>query len=147
MVKMGTFKGIPVYMTLRVEEIDNDKEVFYALGDKLVYHGHVLGKLEGKNLLNFDEQKFRLISEIEKNKRENRGIAEMLGDVTGVKEEKTAETRPQEEEKPEYEVPETDCGKSLVDDFMASWRDNIDSEVAKLQASMKVMEEEVRARY
>ena len=58
--------------------------------------------------------------------------AKMLAHVTG-----SAETRPQEEEKPEYEVPETGCGNSLVDDFMASWRDNIDSEIAKLQVAME----------
>ena len=140
MTKMGTYKGLPVYLVFNTEERDDDKEVFYACGDNLIYHGCVLGKLEGKSLLSFDEQKFRLIGKIEKNKRENRGLAEMLGNVTN-----TAETRPQVGEKPEYEVPETDCGTSLVDDFMASWRDSIDSEVAKLQASMKVMEEEIRA--
>lgn len=139
MVKMGTFRGIPVYVLQYSHEyqaIESSEEKMYVCEGKLFYHGTMIGTVEGNQLTSFYEERF--------NEARAKGWyqdgAEMLGRVTA-----TAETRPQEEEKPVYEAPETSCGNSLVDDFMASWRENIDNEVAKLQASMRVMEEEIRA--
>lgn len=141
MKKMGTYKGLPVYLLMYSNEyqaLESNEEKFFVAEGVLFYKGVRLGVVKGNQLYDFDEAKFNEL----RAKGWYKDGADLLAKVTA-----TAETRPQEEEKPEYEVPETDCGKSLVDDFMASWRDNIDSEVAKLQASLKVMEEEIRARY
>ena len=139
MRKMGNFRGLPVYLVNDYQEvinIDYDEEKMYVINGKLTYHGTQLADVYDGQLFDFDEDKFNEL----RRKRWSEDEGKLLAKATG-----SAETRPQVEEKPEYEVPETGCGKSLVDDFMASWRDNIDSEVAKLQLSMKAMEEEVRA--
>lgn len=140
MKKMGTYKGLPVYLLMysyEYQAIESNEEKFFVAEGVLFYKGVRLGTVKGNQLYDFDEAKFNEL----RAKGWYQDGAEMLGRVTA-----TAETRPQVEEKPEYEVPETGCGKSLVDDFMASWKDNIDSEIAKLQITMKAMEEEVRAR-
>lgn len=141
MVKMGTFRGIPVYILQYSHEyqaIESNEEKMYVCEGRLFYHGIKVGTVVGTSLKEFDEDIFNEL----RAKGWYQDGAEMLGKVTATV---NAETRPQEEEKPEYEVPETGCGTSLVDDFMASWSDNIDNEVAKLQLSMREMEEEIRA--
>lgn len=140
MVKMGTFKGIPVYVLQYSHEyqaIESGEEQMYVCEGKLFYRGIVIGSVRGNQLTSFNEAKFNEL----RAKGWYQDGAEMLGRVTA-----TAETQPQKEEKPVYENSEpVAADTSLVDDFMASWRDNIDSEVAKLQMNMKAMEEEIRA--
>ena len=139
MVKMGTFRGIPVYVLQYSHEyqaIESGGEKMYVCEGKLFYHGTVVGTVEGNQLTAFYEERFNEA----RRKDWTADAAQKMAKVT-----ETAETRPQEEEKPVYEAPETGCGNSLVDDFMASWRENIDSEINKLQATMKNMEAEIRA--
>lgn len=139
MVKMGTFRGIPVYLLQYSHEyqaIDSNEEKMYVCEGKLFYRGVNVGRVVGTSLQEFNEDTFNAL----RAKGWYQDGAEMLGRVTA-----SAEPRPQEEEKSEYEAPETGCGTSLVDDFMASWSYNIDNEVTKLQLAMKEMEEETRA--
>lgn len=142
MVKMGTFRGIPVYVLQYSHEyqaIESGSEQMYVCEGKLYYHGAVVGFVVGNKLQEFDEDTFNEL----RAKGWYQNGAEMLGRVTATE---TAETQPQEEEQPEYENSEPAAADtSLVDDFMASWRDNIDSEVAKLRLRIKEMEEETRA--
>ena len=136
---MGTFRGIPVYIlnfSHEYQAIESNEEKMFVCEGKLFYHGAVVGSVTGTQLTSFDEYTFNEL----RRKDWTVDDAQMMAKVT-----ETVETQPQEEEKPEYEVPETGCGNSLVDDFMASWRDNIDSEIAKLQVTMKNMEAETRA--
>ena len=140
MTKMGTFRGIPVYVLQYSHEyqaVESNEEKMFVCKGKLFYHGAVVGSVTGTQLTSFDEYTFNEL----RAKGWYQDGAEMLGRVT-----LTAETQPQEEEKSEYENSEPAAADtSLVDMFMASWRDNIDSEVAKLQVTMKNMEAEVRA--
>ena len=135
MKKMGTFKGLPVYLLLYNHEyqaIECSDEKFFVAEGVLFYKGVRLGTVKGTQLCDFDEAKFNEL----RAKGWYQDGAEMLGKVTA-----TAETRPQVEEKPVYEVPETDCGTSLVDDFMESWSNNIDGEIAKLKLAVSAMGE------
>lgn len=139
MVKMGTFRGIPVYVLQYSHEyqaIDSNEEQMYVCEGKLFYHGKVVGTVEGNQLTAFYEERFK------EARRQDWTVdaAQKMAKVT-----ETAETQPQEEEKPEYEVPETGCGTSLVDEFLSSWKDNIDNEIAKLQLNVREMEEGLRA--
>ena len=54
-----------------------------------------------------------------------------------------AETRPQEEEEPIHETVE--APDRIVDNFMSSWRDNIDNEIAMLKSSVAQMEDMTNA--
>jgi hypothetical protein len=132
MVKMGTFRGIPVYVLQYSHEyqaIDSGSEQMYICEGKLFYRGVVVGSVIGNRLQEFDEDTFNEL----RAKGWYQDGAEMLGRITA-----TAETRPQVEEKPEYENSEPAAADtSIVDDFMASWRDNIDSEIVKLQVTME----------
>ena len=131
MRKMGTFRGIPVYMlqySLEYPMIDSNKEELYVVNGRVYYHGIAIGEVSGNQLVNFDEDQFNEL----RRKGWYKDDADLLGKVTN-----TAETRPQEEKKPDYEVPETGCGNDIIEQFMASWRDNIDGEIAKLQVTME----------
>jgi hypothetical protein len=129
MVKMGTFRGIPVYVlqySYEYQAIESGEEKMYVFEGKLFYRGAVVGAVIGNRLKEFDEDAFNEL-------RRKDWAVEMMAKVTA-----TAETRPQEEEKPEYEYSEPAAADtSLVDMFLASWRDNIDNEVAKLQVIME----------
>ena len=134
---LGKFRGLPVYLlqySYEYQAIESNEEKLYVFENNLFYHGAVIGNVEGSNLTNFDEDTFNQL----RAKGWYQDGAEALGRVTNV-----AETRPQEEETPVSETVET--GDSIVDNFMASWRDNIDNEVAKLQAIVKNMEVEICA--
>ena len=136
MIKMGYYKNLPVYRIMDMCEMDIEADNFYAFGEKLLYHGSVVGQLQGSQLLRFDEQKFDWLREI---KRERKSVGELLGEATGVKEEEeVAETAPQSAEAPEYETVE--ASDRLVDDFMAHWRENIDNEIAMLKEAVSAME-------
>jgi hypothetical protein len=64
----------------------------------------------------------------------------MLAHVTG-----SAETRSQEEGTLTNETVETAGGTFSVDEFMSSWRDNIDNEIAVLKSSVAQMEDMLNA--
>ena len=56
-----------------------------------------------------------------------------------------AETRSQDEEEPTYETVETTGGTSAVDNFMNSWREKIDNEIAVLKSAVAQMEDMTNA--
>lgn len=139
MKKMGNFRGLPVYLVLyRSEygELNHDAEAMYVIDNTVLYHGHRIGRLNGGTLVDFDEDRFEEL----RAKGWNKAQSEALGRVTG-----SAETRPQEEETPTYETVETADGTSPVDEFMRSWKDNIDSEIAMLQKAVSAMEDMINA--
>ena len=125
MTKIGNFRGMPVYKLSNSEWRDMDtrtsSEIFVV--DEFVYfYDKIIGTLEKGKLQNFDEDKFDRL-------------------VNSIKKEKSAEMRPQVEEKSEPETVET--GDGIVDIFMSSWRSNIDGEIEK----MKKMSEELEKKY
>lgn len=139
MVKMGNYRGIPVYLlqySYEYQAIESNEEKFYVAEGKLFYHGIMVGRVIGKQLVDFDEEKFKEL----RAKGWYQDNAELLGKVT-----MTAETRPQVEERPEYEEPETGYGKDIVDEFMRGWNKNIDNEIAALELNIKEMERALRA--
>lgn len=131
MRKMGNFRGLPVYLITQDIEalcVDYNEEKMYVIEGKLMYHGAKLADVLGGQLFDFDEDKFNELRR--KSWSEDEG--KLLAKTTGV-----AETRPQEEEKPVSETVETAGG--IVDDFLASWRDNIDKEIAAMKAQTNDM--------
>lgn len=140
MLHLGSLNGLPVFLLryyYEYQAIDNNEERFYVAEGRLFYKGIQVGTVNNnKQVTNFDEERFNEL----RAKGWYQENADLLGRVTGV-----AETRPQEEEKPVNEVPETGCGNSLIDEFMASWRDNIDNEIAKLKLTVAEMENVLNA--
>lgn len=128
MKKMGNFRGLPVFMITDPFEWQNIKdnhsheEKIYVYRTNVYYKENLIGVIDGNTLMDFDEDLFNELRR--KNWDDDR--AQMLAHVTN-----SAETRPQEEEKSVYETVETAGG--IVDDFMASWRDNIDKEIAAMK--------------
>ena len=124
MRKMGNFRGLPVYLVTEHRVlVDYSEEKMYVIDGELMYHGAKLADVLGGQLFDFDEDKFNEL----RRKSWSEDESKLLAKTTGV-----AETRPQEEEKPVSETVETAGG--IVDDFMASWRDNIDKEIAVMKA-------------
>ena len=132
MRKMGNFRGLPVYLVNGYQEllnIDCDEEKMYVSGGKLTYHGIELADVYDGQLFDFDEDKFNELRR--KGWSEDEG--KLLAKATG-----SAKTRPQVEEKPVKETVETP--DRIVDEFMATWRENIDNEIAVLKSAIAQME-------
>ena len=131
MRKMGNFRGLPVYLVNGYQEvinIDYDEEKMYVIGGKLTYHGTQLADVYDGQLFDFDEDKFNEL----RRKRWSEDEGKLLAKATG-----SAETRPQEERKPVKETVETP--DRIVDEFLASWQDNIDNEIAVLKSAIAQM--------
>ena len=132
MRKMGNFRGLPVYLVNGYQEvinIDYDEEKMYVINGKLTYHGTQLADVYDGQLFDFDEDKFNEL----RRKRWSEDEGKLLAKATG-----SAETRPQEERKPVKETVETP--DRIVDEFLASWQDNIDNEIAVLKSAIAQME-------
>ena len=129
MVKIGNFRGMPVYRLSKVEWESMDTRTpnaLFVVDDFVYFYDKIIGTLDLKGKLqNFDEGKFD----------------ELVKNVKNEKKEKPAEVRPQVEENPESETVET--GDGIVDEFMSSWRSNIDGEIEK----MKKVSEELEKKY
>ena len=139
MRKMGNFRGLPVYLVNGYQEvlnIDYNEEKMYVISGKLTYHGTELADVYDGTLFDFDEDKFNELRR--KGWSEDEG--KLLAHVTG-----SAETRPQEEREPVKETVEAPDRISPVDNFMNSWRDNIDNEIAVLKSAVAQMEENTNA--
>ena len=139
MRKMGNFRGLPVYLVNGYQEvlnIDYNEEKMYVISGKLTYHGTELADVYDGTLFNFDEDKFNELRR--KGWSEDEG--KLLAKATG-----SAETRPQEEREPVKETVEAPDRISPVDNFMNSWRDNIDNEIAVLKSAVAQMEENTNA--
>ena len=137
MRKMGNFRGLPVYLVNGYQEllnIDCDEEKMYVSGGKLTYHGTQLADVYDGQLFDFDEDKFNELRRKSWNEDEGRLLAKATG---------SAETRPQVERKPVKETVETP--DRIVDEFLASWQDNIDNEIAVLKSAIAQMEENTNA--
>lgn len=125
MRKMGNFKGIPVFTITDPFEWQNIKdnhsyeEKIYVYMTNVYYKENLIAVIDGNTLLDFKEDLF--------NKLRNKTC--------------DAETRPQEEEKPVSETVETAGGTSSIDEFMSSWREKIDNEIAMLKSCVAQMEE------
>ena len=134
---MGNFKGLPVFMVTDPFEWQNVKdnhsreEKIYVYRTNVYYKENLIASISGDTLLDFNED---LFNELRRKSWDN-DRAQILAYVTG-----SAETRPQEEETPTNETVEAPDRISPVDNFMNSWRDNIDNEIAVLKSSIAQME-------
>ena len=137
---MGNFKGLPVFMITDPFEWQNIKdnhsheEKIYVYRTNVYYKENRIAAISGDTLMDFDEELFNEL----RRKSWDDDRAQMLAHVTG-----SAETRPQEEEQPVYETVE--APDRIVDDFMNSWRDNIDNEIAILKDAVSAMEDSLNA--
>ncbi len=142
MKKMGNFKGLPVFMVTDPFEWANMKnegsyeEKIYVYATNVYYKWNRIASISGDTLIGFDEDLFNEL----RRKSWGDDRAQMLAHVTG-----SAETRSQEEEIPTNETVETTGGTSAVDDFMETWQDNIDNEIAVLKSSVAQMEDMLNA--
>ena len=142
MRKMGNFKGLPVFMVTDPFEWANMKneglyeEKIYVYATNVYYKWNRIAAISGDILMDFDEDLFNEL----RRKSWDDDRAQMLAHVTG-----SAETRSQEEETPTSETVETTGGTSAVDEFMNSWQDNIDNEIAVLKCSVAQMEDMLNA--
>lgn len=141
MIKMGTFKGLPVYKMESLYEWEAinslDKEEIYIVNMKVYYHDQMVGKLGLKNnLYDFDEDKFELLQREWKMKRDREKY--MVAAKQQVEKEMGyAETQPTRAEKP---VKESVEATAAVDNFMATWREKIDKEIADMKAKVVEIE-------
>lgn len=137
MRKMGNFKGLPVFMVTDPFEWQNIKdnhsheEKIYVYRTNVYYKENLIAAISGDTLLDFNED---LFNELRRKSWDN-DRAQILAHVTG-----SAEMRPQEEETPTNETVETTGGTSSVDEFMSSWKNNIDNEIAVLKSAIAQME-------
>lgn len=142
MRKMGNFKGLPVFMvndqfewaTMKNEGLCEEKIYVYAT--KVYYKWNRIASISGDTLMDFNEDLFNEL----RRKSWDDDRARMLAHVTG-----SAETCSQEETTPTNETVETAGGTSAVDEFMNSWRDNIDNEIAVLKNAVSAMEDMINA--
>ena len=138
---IGRFRGIPVYRVDKLDWFSSDNkeaEEIYIINEQVIYHDTLIALLDSHNqLTDFNEILFnKLKNEYSKSAQKEK--------VRAIKSE-AAETRPQEEEEPTYETVETAGGTSAVDNFMSSWRDNIDNEIAMLKSCIAQMEDMTNA--
>ena len=129
MIKIGNFRGMPVYklssLEWRLKDTRTSNELF-VIDDCVYFYNEIIGILDSRGKLqNFDEDKFD----------------KLVKKVNNKMKEEPAEVHPQVEEKSESETVET--GDGIVDEFMSSWRSNIDSEIER----MKKISEELEKKY
>lgn len=140
MRKMGNFKGLPVFMVTDPFEWQNVKdnysheEKIYVYRTNVYYKENLIASISGDTLMDFDED---LFNELRRKSWDN-DRAQMLAHVTG-----SAETRPQEESKSVKESVE--APDRIVDNFMETWENNIDNEIAVLKSSVAQMEDMINA--
>ena len=138
---MGNFKGLPVFMVTdpfkwqNIKDNHSHEEKIYVYRTNVYYKENLIASIDGDMLIDFDED---LFNELRRKSWDN-NRAQMLAHVTG-----SAETRPQEEEMSINETVET-AGGTSVDDFMSSWEDSIDNEIAVLKSSVAQMEDILNA--
>lgn len=142
MRKMGNFKGLPVFMVTdpfeweMIKSTISKEERIFVYKTNVYYKQNRIAAIDGDTLLDFDEELFNEL------RRKSWGAdrAQMLAHATG-----SAETHPQEKETPTNETVETTGGTSFVDEFMSSWRNNIDNEIAVLKEAVSAMEDMINA--
>ena len=135
MNKIGKFRGIPVYVLSNAGErlrIGEEDELMYVFNNNVYYHKVKIATLSGTDLKDFDEEKFETLLR----KSWQRDAAELAKRATS-----SAETRPQEEERPDKRTGERDAANDIVEQFMNGWRKNIDNEIAVLKNAVAQMGE------
>lgn len=140
MRKMGFFRGLPVYKMRNLYEWETinslDKEEIYVVEMKVYYHDQMVGKLGlSNNLYDFDEDKFELLQKEWKMKRDREKYIPAAKEQVE-KEMGYAETQPTRAEKPVKESVEA----TAADEFMATWQDKIDKEIADMKEKVIEME-------
>lgn len=134
---IGRFRGIPVYRVDKLDWFSSDNreaEEIYIINEEVIYHDNLIALLDSHNqLTNFNEALFDAL-------KDKYSKSFQKEEVRAVKRE-VAERRPQEEKEPIHETVETTGGTSAVDNFMNSWRDNIDNEIAVLKSAVAQMED------
>ena len=139
---MGNFKGLPVFMITDPFEWANIKdnhshdEKIYVYRTNVYYKENLIAAINGDILMDFDESLFNEL----RRKSWDDDRAQMLAHATN-----SAETRSQEEEKSVKETVETTGGTSSVDEFMSSWKNNIDNEIAVLKEAVSAMGDMINA--
>lgn len=137
MVKIGNFRGIPAYRINNTEwqsMSTRSAERIFVVDDDVFYHDVRIASLNSRGQLeDFDENMFSIVSN---EWRRKSGVLEDKEDK-----EETAAVEVKEDDTPEPETVET--GDGIVDEFMSSWRSNIDDEIEK----MKKMSEELEKKY
>ena len=132
---IGKFRGIPVYKVEKLDWLSNNNEEaeeIYVVNREVIYHNNLIALLDSYNqLTNFNEALF--------NKLKNKYSKSVQKEEVCIVRRETAERRPQEEEDPVYETVE--APNRIVDNFMSSWRDNIDNEIAMLKSAVAQMED------
>ena len=122
---MGKFKGIPVDKVSYEQwynEYTQETEEIYVVDDEVFYLDRRIGYLNSdKQLEDFDEGLFNRL----------RG-----GSIEMPTREVPADSAPQREEKPDKES--VDPG-TAIDDFMNSWKDNIDNEITRMKVEIAEM--------
>ena len=135
-IQMGTFRGIPVFRISydAWRNVDTcDEEKIYVVEDNVYYHDTEIAKINSRGeLTDFDEESFELLRKRWQRKRINEYIGEIIG------KEVDAEVAHKVEEKPVKETVKTP--DRIVDEFMATWCDNIDNEIAMLKNAVAQME-------
>ena len=128
---MGKFKGIPVYKVSYEQWYNSDTqnaEEIYVVDDEVFYHDQRIGYLNSdKQLEDFNEELFNKLrgGRVEMSAREIR-----------------ADSMPQREEKLDKESVDTG---TAVDEFMNTWEDNINNEIARMKAEIAEMGVEFNA--
>lgn len=134
---IGRFRGIPVYRVDKLDWFSNDNreaEEIYIINQEVIYHDNLIALLDSHNqLTNFNEALFDALKDKYSKSVQKEKVRMVRAEA--------AETRSQDEEEPTYETVETTGGTSAVDNFMSSWRDNIDNEIAVLKSAVAQMED------
>ena len=136
MRKMGNFKGLPVFMVTdpfewaNIKDNHSREEKIYVYRTNVYYKENLIAAINGDTLLDFDEGLFNEL----RRKSWDADRAQMLAHVTN-----SAETRPEEEKTPINETVE--APDRIVDNFMNSWREKIDNEIAVLKSSVAQMKD------
>ena len=138
---IGRFRGIPVYRVDKLDWFSSDNreaEEIYIINQEVIYHDNLIALLDSHNqLTNFNEALFDALKSKYLKGSEKEEVC--------VVRRENAETRSQEEEEPTYETVETTGGTSAVDNFMSSWREKIDNEIAVLKSAVAQMEDMTNA--
>ena len=134
---IGRFRGIPVYRVDKLDWFSSDNreaEEIYIINQEVIYHDNLIALLDSHNqLTNFNEALFDALKDKYSKSVQKEKVRMVRAEA--------AETRSQDEEEPTYETVETTGGTSAVDNFMNSWREKIDNEIAVLKSAVAQMED------
>ena len=134
---IGRFRGIPVYKVDKLDWFSSDNreaEEIYIINQEVIYHDNLIALLDSHNqLTNFNEALFDALKDKYSKSVQKEKVRMVRAEA--------AETRSQDEEEPTYETVETTGGTSAVDNFMSSWREKIDNEIAVLKSAVAQMED------